>query len=550
MKVPGILKKTSIKNKRSLLIYISAFFFMFGYTILAYSIASFLMNRFPDHPNAIIFVGFILGMSSFMAIFVDSLWAYMQKIRPPRVLTLWALAGLIITVSIFFFANFGEVFAPLRWSLFTFLAAFLYGWSIDLYDVTVTTTILARSSGDNLAQNISQKKVAEALGMVSGIIIASLLVSVGNESFTQLVLLVFLCFVFAFFLHHFDKEEDESEKLEFADYSLVDWKAVFLNISDKEKIKASLNNAPEGVKNSVIELAEKTGIALKNLPGEAYELSKDVLEASRKTLIEILAKEGEIVQKEGIERQKFSFRDMLLEVKYNFSNFAKIFSWKSLSWPLLWICVCVMVFSFWDTMVVTYQPLFLKEFAKDNAFVNAISGFLIVLFIFPVFAFQVPFSMLADRIGRQKMVIFGLIVSGAAVIILSTTTSIWILILAGMAGGAGYAAAFAPAQAMFVSEFNRSRGLSDDKDSEKSAGSLRIALNAGNIFGQFAGGTVFATFGFAGGFFFFGMIFATLAVLSLVFYFKVRPQKKAETVEIKATEISTEKEVNLSTQAC
>ncbi len=526
MKVPGILQKTNIRNKRSLLIYVSAFFFMFAYTILAFSIASFLMHRFPENPNAIMFVGMILGISSFLAIFVDSFWAYLQKIKPPRVLTLWALVGLIFTVSIFFFANLGEMFYPLKWAIFTFMAAFLYGWSMDLYDVTVVTTIISRSDNSKLAQSISQKKVAEALGMVSGILIASFLVSFGSESFTQFVLLIFLIFVFVFFYHHFDKEEYESEKLEFAEYTFVDWKTIFANISDKERVNQELAQTPDKLKNSVVELAEKTGTALKNLPGEAYDLGKDVLEASRRQLVEILAKEGEIIQREGVERGKFSFPEMVSEIKSNFGDFIKIFNFKNLSIPLLWVCACVMLFSFWDTMVVTYQPLFLQEFGRNNAIVSAISGFLIILFIFPVFALQVPFSMLADRVGREKMVILGLIISGTAVIVLSTTTSLWILIIAGICGGAGYAAAFAPAQAMFVDEFNKARGIDGDKNSEKSAGSLRLTLNTGNIFGQFLGGAVFASFGFAGGFLVFGLIFAVLSVTSLVFYFKIRPQKE------------------------
>lgn len=530
MKVPGIIQKTTIRDKKTLMVYISAFFFMFAYTILAYSIASFLIKRFPDNPKAIIFVGFILGIASFFAIFVDSLWNYLQKIRPPRTLTLWALGGVITTVAIFFLANFGA-FSVLRWTSFTFLAAFLYGWSFDLYDVTVTTTIIGNSSSDNLAQNISQKKVAEALGMVSGLVLAGILVYFG-ESFTQFVLIIFLILVAIFFAHHFDREEDEKEALEFADYALVDWKAVFMHIHDVEKTKELIAASPAALKENVLALAHKTAANVKKLPAEALEVSRTVLEVSRKELIEILAREGEIVQKEAPKRPVFSFRDMLGEVKTSFAAFFRIFTVKGFRAPVFWATICVMLFSFWDTMAITYQPLFLQEFAKSNPSVKMLGGFLMVLFIFPVFLFQIPFSKIADKIGREKMIIAGLLVSGISVIILSTTDSLLILIAAGMGSGLGYAAAFSPAQAMFVAEMKAPSEQKTAASEGGDAGSLRIALNMGNIFGQFLGGTIFALLGFAGGFFVFGFLFFAMAVISLIFYLKIRPQKPSESLQV------------------
>lgn len=521
MLVPKILAKTTIRTKRVLMIYVSAFLFMFGYTILAYSIATFLMNRFPENPNAILFVGFILGCASFFGIFIDSFWSYLQKIKPARTLTIWALCGLIGTVSIFFLSDFGSTFSVLRWSLFTFIAAFLYGWSFDLYDVTVATTVFKLSKKENLAQNISQKKVAEVLGMIAGLILAGFLLIFGT-AFTQIVLIIILIFVTIFFAHHFDNKEDDEEKLEFSEHALADWKKIFLSISDAKKVENEVNNLPDKLKNNILMLAKKTAISLKNLPGEAVHLSSEILEKARWELIEVLSKEGEIVKK-GEKKEDFNFKEMVTEVKGTFSDFFSIFG-KNFKAPLLWSAICVMIFSFWDTMAITYQPLLLREFSEGRPFLKPLSGFVMVLFITPVFLLQIPFAKLADKIGRHKLMLGGIITSGIAVVILSTTESIIILIIVGMLSGAGYAAAFSPSEAMFVSEFKKFHKIKEG-NSGKSAGSLRVALNLGNIFGQFLGGAFFAILGFRGGFLMFGFIFLAISIVSVIFYKKIRPIK-------------------------
>jgi len=511
VEVPKILKKTTIKTKHALMTYLSAFLFMFAFTILAYSIASFLMNRFPQNPNAILFVGVILGVSSFFAIFIDIFWSYLQKIYPPKKLTIWALIGLIITVSIFFLSDFGP-FVVFRWTIFTFIAAFLYGWSFDLYDVTITTLVIKKSEKENLAQNISQKKVFEALGMICGLLVAGFLV-IFSSAFAQFVLIIFLIFVTIFFSLHFDQQKDSNEKLEFAEYTLINWKSVFANLTNKEKLYNLLQSLPESLKKNILGLTEQTSEALKKTP----QISAVILEKTRRQLVEILAKEGEIVRKSNnSDQEKFSFSEMFIEVKATFLDFFSIFK-SNFHFPLFWGALCVMIFSFWDTMAITYQPLLLKEFTEGNTFLSAISGMLIILFISPVFILQIPFSRWADKYGKEKFMLLGLIISGISVIFLSQTTSIIVLIICGILSGVGYASAFSPSQAFFVDNFKKYKIKANDNN----AGALRMALNFGNIFGQFFGGALFALFGFRGGFLFFGLLFFIFALFSLFFFKKI-----------------------------
>jgi len=155
MLAPSFLQETTIRTKRNLMYYLGAMNFMFVFTILAYSIAVFLTERFPNDENAIFVVGLILGMVSFFALFIDTLWAYLQKIFEARNLLLGAIVGLFITVGIFFASHY---FETLKWALFTVVAAFSYGWSYDLYEVTMSTLIFERSKKQNMHRLFHKKK--------------------------------------------------------------------------------------------------------------------------------------------------------------------------------------------------------------------------------------------------------------------------------------------------------------------------------------------------------------------------------------------------------
>ena len=196
MRSHPLLKQTNIKTKRGLMIYITAAFFVFVATILSVSIVMFLMERFEGSPKkAIFYAGLLLGAASFFGIFVDAVWGSLQRKFRPKTLLFWAAIGLMLTVSIFLLSHTME---SLQMMLFTILAAFSFGWSLDLYDVTMMTTVLRRSDKSQYAQSISQKKVAEVIGMISGLIISSILWAIGGAIFVQITLLVLLIIVIFF----------------------------------------------------------------------------------------------------------------------------------------------------------------------------------------------------------------------------------------------------------------------------------------------------------------------------------------------------------------
>lgn len=533
MEIPSFLKTTTIRTKQHLMYYLGAMNFMFVYTILAYSIAVFLMDQFPDHPNAIFLVGLILGISSFFALFVDSIWGYFQKISDPKKLLSIAIIGLLITVLIFLGSG-SKVVPPFAWPIFTVIAAFSYGWSYDLYEITMTNIILNRSKNSELAQELSQKKVAESIGMIFGLLLGGILLYFGSVV-AQLFLVVFLTILYGFFKSHFEEEAD-AVLLKFSDSSPIEWKTIMKVIANPESVSKYLDSATVNMKNKVLNISTSLSNELKKLPKKSQTTAKNgkkLIEEGRLFLLDILAKENELVRTK-VPKRDFHFKEMKEEIGNAFHLFAYIFK-SSSRFALWWVALVVMFFSFWDTMAITFQPLFLARF-QDS--LGIFTAFILPLFVLPIFALQMPFSRIADRIGHYKMVVFGLVLSALSLIGLGLLDiafggSIFALLICGLGNSVGYAAAFAPAQAKFVNEMRQSMISRKEKANNAEISSvLRLALNIGNILGQILGGIIFAFLGFLSGFLMFGVLLLLLCFLSFVFFSKLALTSQDQTKEI------------------
>lgn len=532
MEVPKFLEKTTITTKRKLMYYLGAMNFMFVYTILAYSIAVFLTERFPENENAIFLVGLILGIAAFFSLFVDSIWAYAQKTIHPRKLLLGAIVGLFVTVGIFLGANI-PFSSPLAWPFFTIIAAFSYGWSFNLYDVTMTNLILKTAKKTELAQEMSQKKVSESIGMIGGMILGGGLLYFGSAT-AQLFLMLFLTLIFFFFKAHFEQEEDEVT-LTFSEKSGIEWKKIVHNIVSPEKIESYFsknkeNVAPEKklkneVQEQILHLSKAAQHELSTIPEKNQQSSrkaKKILKEARLMLIDLLSKEDEVIRTK-ISKRNFHIADVFHEIGHSFQLFGSVFSGNG-RFALWWVAIIVMFFSFWDTMAITFQPLFLERFQEDLGIFTAL---ILPLFVLPIFFLQMPLAKMSDQYGAHKMVPFGVILSSVSLLVMGNLETVFggsvvVLILAGMGNAIGYTAAFSPAQAKFIAEMRHH--LVSQKiapQNEEISAVLRLALNIGNILGQILGGFLFAFIGFFTGFMIFGVILFILSLLALIFYSKL-----------------------------
>ncbi len=446
------------------------------------------------------------------------------------------VGGLLFSVSVFLLGKYfsQDFIIP----ALLILAIFSYMWVYDLSEITLNTLIIRRSSSETQSKEFAQKKIAQSVGMLFGIITGGVLSFFGS-TISQFFLGVVLFFAFFFFRSHFENQE-EDVPLEFSSDS-VNWKEVISHISNPETVKEKLKGAGELLQKKVLEVSQSVSEKLKmevqelaqlsaHAPDQVYhvaEKTKLILNEARLILIDLLASENEIVRA-SVPRRNFRIREIFSEMGKGFSFLSQSFS-LSARYALFLSCLMVIFFSFWDTMAITYQPLFLQRF---DASLGIFSALILPLFLFPVFVFQYPFALLAEKIGAHVMMVVGLGISGVSLMILGTLdtifdNSIWLLILAGMGNTTGYAAAFSAAQGKFVSEMRYKASLEGKTiDDGIFASALQLALNVGNIIGQLFGGMIFSLFGFYIGFLLIGVFLTGLFMISLFFVGSMKTPKK------------------------
>lgn len=520
----AFLQNTTINTKRLLNYYLGAMTFSYIYTIFTYSIAVFMMESFPSNSNSIFFVGVLLGIASFLGLFINGIWQYFQKVFSARTLMTISISGLLFSVIVFLGGRFiAEVFTI---PAFLFLAVFSYMWVYDLSEITLTTLILKRSDVLKQGKEFAQKKIAQSIGMLMGILTGGLLSSFGSIT-SQFFLLLVLVIALLFFRTHFENEEDDVA-LSFTS-SNTNWKDVMGVIAHPEKVQEKVKGAKEVLQAKVVTLSQNVSQKIQKeielLPDTATETlsevshkTRSILNEARLLLLDLLAEENEI-KREAVPKRNFHIREIFSEMGQSFAWVSKAFSFAS-RYALFLACIMVIFFSFWDTMAITYQPLFLQKFSGSLGFFSA---FILPLFILPVFILQYPFALLSARLGHHVMMLIGLLVSGVSLVMLGTLdslwgNSVWILILAGMGNTVGYAAAFSASQGKFIAELRYNAAASGlSLEDGAMASSLQLALNIGNIFGQLFGGMIFSIFGFYLGFLLIGVFLSSLFLLSLFF---------------------------------
>ncbi|HIQ57500.1 TPA: MFS transporter, partial [Candidatus Gracilibacteria bacterium] len=264
---------------------------------------------------------------------------------------------------------------------------------------------------------------------------------------------------------------------------------------------------------------------LKDLSVSGKESAKNIakisgkfLNEARLLLLDILAKDNE-VKRVVVPKHNFHVKEILTEISSSFGVLGKAFSLNT-RYAFFWSSVMVMFFSFWDTMAITYQPLFLERFREDLGFWVA---FIMPLFILPVFILQIPFGKLADKWGTHIMMMIGLFLSAISLMAMGSLDSIFngsitVLIIAGVCNSIGYTAAFSASQVHFSGEvrYYLTKNKLEIKNSLLAA-ALRLSLNIGNILGQLFGGLIFSMLGFLTGFFLLGLFLFILFIVTLFF---------------------------------
>lgn len=481
MQVPEIIERNStIKSAQMWHFYVLLSGWSSINTVMNVSIVLFLNEAL----DSIFLAGLALSLGSVFSMLFDGLFSALQKVLSPRTLFLSSIVGILIAVLLFILS-----LNP----FFVFLAAIFFRVSFDLYDITAMSYVLGKSDPKQYGQNLSYKQLSQGIGMIIGLVLSAVLLGAAyfiggtanavadkvtdaqlEQFFSSLfllkvflVILLGLLFLVAYAL--FDREEGDINK-------------------------TTLYAAADEVKKEMLQKYSSVKQAIR------HPFSKKKKE-NRKS-----HPEKKMTAKEVFSELTGSFRDMTLVLLKKPKEIA-----------LLWSMGVMGIFSYWDTFLATFLPIFFTEVLRaQSGWLQDLPGsLLLLLFILPVLGFLPIVAKMGDKYGRSYFMMAGLLLTIIATFIAGIVSmkSFGILIFAGFGIAFGYLFGMSSAKAQAASELNHFLSKAKNKtkiDPNASAGPIMLVDNVGNIIGPALGGLMIQLMGFQGFFVFFSILLSLL----------------------------------------
>ncbi|MGG0656812.1 MFS transporter [Rummeliibacillus pycnus] len=130
-------------------------------------------------------------------------------------------------------------------------------------------------------------------------------------------------------------------------------------------------------------------------------------------------------------------------------------------------------------LIVPIMPNYLKEFGAKGQ----VLGFLIAIIAFAQFIFSPIAGSLSDRLGRKKLIVFGLILNGASQILFGLSTHLWELFVLRFLTGMGAAFITPPIMAYTAD-------ITTLEERGKAMGLIGAAISFGFMIGPGIGGAL------------------------------------------------------------
>lgn len=494
MKVPQIiLSHSTIRDTSMWHFYLLIAGWASVYTAMNVAVVLFLNDALGN----LFLAGLALAIGSVFALCFDGVFSFFQGKFSSRSLFLWSIVGMILAVLLFLVSAS---------SLSVYLAAILFRVSFDLCDITATAYVLKRSRAEEYGQNLSYKQLAQGIGLIGGFLISAMLIWTAeiidlttksitsktgelvkadlNAEFISALLLVkvfllallVVMWVMAYLL--FDRETQ---------------------VIDRQALKTTFGEIRE---HSVRQFKTKIVRLKAVLPftKTASPQSSDPAGISPATRVDTRALFGELTS---------AISDLALVGKH-----------RPLDLPLIWTIGVSCIFSYWDTFLGTYMPIYLtKVLSQQEGFLRMVPGsILMFILILPVLALLPLAAKWGDRHGRQPLILIGLVMTIMATLGIGILRpkEITILLACGFGITFGYLfvmSAIRANTAIKMNQFLLSAKPGMLIDTNKSAGSILLIDNIGNIVGTLVGGALIELLKFNGFFFVFGlMLLVVLAV--------------------------------------
>lgn len=183
------------------------------------------------------------------------------------------------------------------------------------------------------------------------------------------------------------------------------------------------------------------------------------------------------------------------------------------------LALFLLIFNMFITMsaiglIIPIMPNFLKEFGATAK----VLGYLISIIAFAQFIFSPIAGGLSDRIGRKKLIIFGLILNGTSQILFGLATDLWELFILRFLTGVGSAFIVPPIMAYAAD-------ISTIDERGKTMGIIGAAISFGFMIGPGIGGAL-SNVNLHFPFFVAGIAAIIAGILSLLFLPKTVPTSK------------------------
>ena len=494
MQIPSfVLAHTNIKDEKIWQFYVLLAVWACIYTVMNTSVVLFLNETL----GSIFLAGLALAIGSVFSMLFDGLFSYLQKVYPSRSLFLMSIIGMMIAVLLFLVSVNAFI---------AFLAAIFFRISFDLCDITAVSYVLAKSLPAEYGQNLSYKQLAQGIGMIFGFLASAILLTtayfIGDttagaidaaasiiniqaqaDQFVSalflmkvfLLLLLFVLFFFAFLL--FDRSIKNFSKAEL--------------LLSFQKLEAE---TMQGLRHTAMKV-------VKNLPEKVQ---------GEKNQITLVSTEN---------KKALNASEIFAELGSAMKSLMLIFKKKPRNTSLLWSMGVMGIFSYWDTFLATFLPIFFTEVLKEQSGwgQNIPGSLLMLLFILPVLGLLPIVAKWGDKYGRFYFMVFGILITAFATLIIgfTSTQALPVIILAGFGISFGYLFGMSTAKAQVASKLNEFLAVEKQEskiDSNASAGPIMLTDNIGNILGPLIGGGLIALIGFQGFFIFFSLLlFALLA---------------------------------------
>ncbi len=412
-------------------------------------------------------------------------------------------------ISISFFILFSSLF-------FVYLAAIFFSISFDLMEITVTSYIMAESLPANYGQNLSYKEVAHWIWLLFGLVISAIILSASYfiwavsdtviktsvevlelqvqwfESsilVSQLIILFVLITLLWFAYIFFDK-----------DVKVFSWDYV------KTSLQVLKAKTVDWLRNSAIEIVETTLEKLKNEPNQVHLISTE--------------------EKVGIDWNEI-FKDVsssAIVIKNILTSLPRNIS-------LIWSLVTVTLFSYWDTFLWTFLPIFFTELLRAQPWwiSNVPWSLMLLIFIIPVLWLFPVFAKYWDKLWRHYFVFAWLITTWISVFLLgfSSYDMFYIFIIAWFWVWIWYVAWMSCSKADLANKINEFVAVSNKSpkiDTNASAWPIMMVNNFWNVIGPLAWGFFIDFLWFQGFFIIFWISITCFLVYSFVHYNElVRP---------------------------